>query len=391
MQDALSTLLKPSVLAAGQKVALLRAAVEACPVNISISDLRRPDHPLIYVNPAFSKTTGYTAEQAVGRNCRFLQGPDTDPAVVRTLREAIAERRPVSVELVNYRCDGTRFLNLVELAPVRDLAAGVDAYIGIQHDVTAARQAESTRREREKLEALGRLAGGLSHELNNLLQPIVSYADLLGSRLRSSDTETAEQLAAILECAQAAGNIARSVLNFSRRAAADAAAAPARERIGDAIRFARRLLPTTITLTIEEADDPDAHCAVDGTELIQVVGNLFKNAADAMGGNGEIRVRAVRCGNELVLTIADDGPGMAPEIAARAFEPFFTTKPAGRGTGLGLSAVWGLVQGWGGRISLQTSPGNGARFVIELPLVAAPALDCKEETRGTDDGFDPAY
>jgi len=198
----------------------------------------------------------------------------------------------------------------VELAPVIDLAAGIDAYIGIQNDVTSARAAEATRREREKLEALGRLAGGLAHELNNLLQPIVSYADLLGARLRPEDDETAEQLAAILEPARAAGDITRRVLNFSRCSAPDAAAAPAGERIGDAVRFAKRLLPPGVTVTIEGLDDLGASCAVDTTELIQVVGNLSKNAADAMHERGRITVSAARQDRIAVLSIADDGPGV---------------------------------------------------------------------------------
>ena len=352
----------------GNEAALLRAAVEACPVNITISDLRQPGHPLIYVNPAFTRTTGYTAADAIGHNCRFLQGSETDPAKVKALRDAISARRSIAVELVNYRRDGRPFLNRVELAPVIDPAAGIDAYIGIQNDVTSARAAEATRREREKLEALGRLAGGLAHELNNLLQPIVSYADLLGARLRPEDDETAEQLAAILESARAAGDITRRVLNFSRRSAADAAAAPAGERISDAVRFAKRLLPPGVTVTVEGLDDLGASCAVDATELIQVVGNLFKNAADAMHERGRIAVCVARHDRTVVLTIADDGPGMDAATAARAFEPFFTTKPTGRGTGLGLSAVWGLVQGWGGQISLETAPGQGARFNIEVPL-----------------------
>ena len=365
----------------GNEAALLRAAVEACPVNITISDLRQPGHPLIYVNPAFTRTTGYIAADVIGSNCRFLQGPETDPAKVQALRDAIAARRSIAVEMVNYRRDGRPFLNRVELAPVTDLAAGIDAYIGIQNDVTSARAAEATRREREKLEALGRLAGGLAHELNNLLQPIVSYADLLGARLRPEDDETAEQLAAILESARAAGDITRRVLNFSRRSAADAAAAPAGERISDAVRFAKRLLPPGVTVTVEGLDDLGASCAVDATELIQVVGNLFKNAADAMHERGRIAVSAARQDRIVVLSIADDGPGMDAATAAQAFEPFFTTKPTGSGTGLGLSAVWGLVQGWGGQISLQTAPGQGARFNIEVPLAGTdrPAILAQPE------------
>jgi PAS domain S-box-containing protein len=361
----------PVTLCAPQQAAMLRAAVEACPVNITISDLRRPDHPLLYVNPSFTATTGYTAEEVIGRNCRFLQGPDTDPKAVQAIRAAIAARRSISVELLNYRRDGTPFLNRLELGPVNDPVAGIDAYIGIQTDITAFRAAETTRREREKLEALGRLAGGFAHELNNLLQPIVTYADLLGARLAGQDEATAEQAAAILESAKAARDIARKVLDFARRSAADAALTPAGERIAGAVRFASRLLPPGVAVDCAGLEELSAGCAVDATELIQVMGNLFKNAADAMDGRGRITVRAWQRGERLLLSVADDGPGMDDATAARVFEPFFTTKAMGSGTGLGLSAVWGLVAGWGGRISLDTAPGRGARFTIDIPLNTA--------------------
>jgi PAS domain S-box-containing protein len=354
--------------AASVEAALLLAAVEACPVNITISDLRRPDHPLTYVNPSFTQTTGYAAAEVLGRNCRFLQGPETSPEAVQAIRDAVAARRPLSIELLNYRRDGTPFLNRLELGPVTDRTAGIDAYIGIQTDITAFRAAETTRREREKLEALGRLAGGFAHELNNLLQPIVTYADLLGARLADDDPETAEQVSAILESAKAARDIAGKVLHFARRSAPDAEAAPAGQRLAEAVRFAARLLPPGVTLQVSALEEMTAPWAVDATELVQVLGNLFKNAADAMQGRGRIAVSAAQRGNRLVLRVADDGPGMDAATAARVFEPFFTTKRLGEGTGLGLSAVWGLVEGWGGRITLDTAPGRGARFVIEVPI-----------------------
>jgi PAS domain S-box-containing protein len=358
-----------------QETALLRAAVQACPVNVTISDLRRPGHPLCYVNAAFCATTGYAAEEILGRNCRFLQGPESDPAVIAAMRDAIAARRPISVELVNYRRDGTPFRNRLELAPVTDQARGIDAYIGIQRDITAFRAAETTRREREKLEALGRLAGGFAHELNNMLQPIITYAELLGARLPPGEPGTAEELAVMLDCARAAGDIARQVLHFSRRSAADGRPVPAGERIAQAVRFAVRLLPPGVTVTVRGVEALAGTCTIEPTEMVQVLGNLFKNAADAMAGRGAITVLAQERAGTLVLTVEDDGPGMDPATAGRVFEPFFTTKPMGQGTGLGLSAVWGLVRGWGGQISLDTAPGCGARFVIELPL-AAPAPAC---------------
>jgi PAS domain S-box-containing protein len=361
-----------TVLPAAHEAFVLRAAVEASQVNVTIADMSQPDGPIIYANAAFYRTTGYTPDEVIGRNCRFLQGPDTDRHMVRRMREAIAARVPFTGEILNYRRDRTAFLNRLELAPLVDRGAGLDAYVGIQRDITAFRAAETCRREREKLAALGRLAAGFSHELNNLLQPIVTYADLLAGRLATGDEEASEQLGVILNSARAARSVTAQVLRFARVRAATGLTAPAARLLGDAVRLAARLLPPGVELAVSGIDDVLEECDLDATELLQVFSNLLKNAADAMSGQGLIRIEGHAEAGSLVVTVADTGPGMPPETAARIFEPFFSTKAAGSGTGLGLSTVWGIVTGWGGSISVDTAPGRGARFTLVMPLKPAP-------------------
>ena len=361
--------------------ALLRVAVDASPVCITISDLRRDDAPLIFVNDQFCRTTGHTREQVIGRNCRFLQGEGTDRSVVARMREAIARREPVSIELISYKRTGEPFLNRLDLAPVRDSRLEIDAYVGVQRDITAFRAAEATRREREKMEALGRLASGFSHELNNLLQPIITYGGMLAARPEMAEAEYAEQINTIVDCASAARDITAQVLHFARSGVALSEAEPLSRRRGEAIRMASRLLPPGVSLSIEGVEDLSAACTIDTAELLQVLGNLFRNAANAMDGKGSVRLAAVMEDTTLVLSVSDTGPGVPPELWSRIFEPFFSTKPPGQGTGLGLATAWGIVRGWGGTLTVRNREGGGAEFIIRIPLDRR-STDCGTNNNG---------
>jgi PAS domain S-box-containing protein len=347
---------------------MLRVAVDASPVCISISDMTSPDAPLIFVNKEFCQTTGYGVHEVIGRNCRFLQGEGTNRDTVAQMRAAIERREPICVEMMNYRRSGQPFLNRLELAPVFNPALGIDTYVGVQSDITESRAAEATRREREKMEALGRLASGFSHELNNLLQPIIIYGKLLSTSPEVRDAEFAEQMGTIVDCATAAGDVTAKVLRFARSGVASTHPEPISQRFGDAIRMASRMLPAGVLLEVIGLAELERLCTVDSTDLLQVFGNLFRNASDAMNGEGRIRVTAVIEGSTLSLSVSDTGPGVPLHVISRLFEPFFSTKPPGQGTGLGLSSAYGIVHGWGGSIAVQNRAGSGAEFLLSIPL-----------------------
>jgi PAS domain S-box-containing protein len=358
-----------SVMSEPALAALLRVAVDASPVCISISDMKTPDAPLIFINKAFCDTTSYTIEEVLGRNCRFLQGEGTNRDTVAQMRAAIQRREAVCVEMINYKRSGEPFLNHLELAPVFNPALGIDAYVGVQHDITEFRAAEATRREREKMEALGRLASGISHELNNLLQPIMIYGKLLSSAPELRNSAFAEQLETIVDCAAAAGDVTAKVLRFARSGVATTHPEPISVRFGEAIRMASRLLPAGVSLSVIGIAELDGLCTADSADLLQVFGNLFRNASDAMNGSGRIRLSASVEGSDLVLSVSDTGPGIPAQIVSRIFEPFYSTKPPGHGTGLGLSTAYGIVSGWGGRIAVQNLVGGGAEFLLHVPLL----------------------
>ena len=366
---------------------LLVATIESCPVSISIADALRPGLPLIYVNPSFTRITGYALHEVIERNFDFLQGPDTDPATARRISECLHMKKTCDVEILNYRKDGTPFWNALVFAPlVRH--GQIVAFIGVQSDITDKRAEQQELQRRHRLQALGQLAGGVSHEINNLLQPILSYAELVQTEITASHTTAAKRLGKVLYCAEQARDIVRNVLRFSRTDENTLSELDLAAALSESVEFVRDLLPATITVAVRGIDSDLGVGWINAVEMTQIVTNLLNNAVQAMKGRGEIAVEAgtayvapyqasllgVVAGDYCVVTITDTGPGMDEAVLSRLFEPFFTTKPLGQGTGLGLSVVYGILQNWRGTISASSSSGRGARFTLHIPLVSALAV-----------------
>ena len=219
-------------------------------------------------------------------------------------------------------------------------------------------------RQSQKMDAIGRLAGGVAHDFNNLLLAINGYADFLTSSL---DDATQRRYAEEIRTAgERAAELTHQLLVFSRRQVLQKRAVNLNESVRDIEAMLRRLIGENVT--IELRLDPGLRSvAADPSQMGQVLLNLAVNARDAMSGRGTLVISTRNDGDEVVLEVADDGAGMDPETRARAFEPFFTTKPVGQGTGLGLSTVYGIVTQSGGTIDVRSSPGRGATFVVRLP------------------------
>ena len=365
---------------------LLVATIESCPVSISIADALRPGLPLIYVNPSFTRITGYALHEVIERGSDFLQGPETDPATVRRISECLQAGQFCDVEILNYRKDGTPFWNALMIAPL--VRGGrIVAYIGVQNDITDKRAQQQEFQRRHRLQALGQLAGGVAHEINNLLQPILTYAELVQGEIAANHETAAKRLGKVIFSAEQARDIVRNVLRFSRTDAntlSELALGPA---ISEAVEFVRDLLPATVSVSVSGLEDDLGAGRINAVEMTQIMTNLLSNAAQAMKGRGEIAVEAavshvapyhasllgVESGDYCVVTVSDSGPGMDETVLARLFEPFFTTKPLGQGTGLGLSVVYGILQNWRGSISAASTPGRGARFTLHIPLASPPS------------------
>ncbi|MDQ2102423.1 hybrid sensor histidine kinase/response regulator [Azospirillum isscasi] len=356
----------------------LLAIIDACPVSISVADARQPDVPLVYVNRRFQSLTGYEPAETLGRNCRFLQGPGTDPETAAAIRRAVAGGERIDTRILNYRKDGTPFVNELLLAPIRDGDGAVTAYIGFQSDVTEEARREEAERQRQRMEVMGRMMGGVAHEINNLLQPITLLTQELSDR--HPDDADAPYLDMVLDCARKARRIIGDLLAFSRPGTHMAEPVTAGALVAATLPLVCKAVGPGVVVN-ERTDDAGSALVLraDRTAFAQVLLNLAGNAAAAMGGTGAI---AVTLGLEPAdgaaprrarITVADTGCGMEPAVLERAFEPFFTTKPVGQGTGLGLSVAYGLVKEMGGDIALSSTPGAGTVATLLLPEFEPPA------------------
>ena len=361
-------------------------AILAVSQGILITDATGADDPILYASPGFERLTGYCAAEVVGRNFQFLLGPKTDADDVAKVRAARRECRACTVELLNYRKDGTPFWNALSLSPVRDETGRLTHYVGVHSDVTARRSLEEQLRQSQKMEAIGQLAGGVAHDFNNLLTVINGYSEIVLERL-APDDPLRGLLAEIARAGDRAGSLTRQLLAFSRRQVLEPRVLTLNAVVTDAENMIRRLLGEDVALTANLAPDL-ATVKADAGQVEQVLVNLAVNARDAMPGGGRLTVETrnvtldeaycephadVRPGDYVLLAVSDTGTGMDTATLARVFEPFFTTKPPGKGTGLGLATVHGIVKQSGGHIGVHSEPGRGTSFNVYLPTHGDPA------------------
>lgn len=249
-------------------------------------------------------------------------------------------------------------------------------------DQTEKRRLQEQLIQSEKMSAIGQLIAGVAHDLNNPLASVVGFSDFLSEGVEIPPA-LAEPLQVIRQEAERAATIVKNLLSFARRQAEEREVQAVRPVIDSVLALLRnQLMSLKVEATLEIDDDvPDIE--MNSNQIKQVFVNLLNNAAQAVastGRYGRIRISGERWLDGVAVTVADDGPGMPPDIASRVFEPFFSTKPEGEGTGLGLSICQGIVKEHGGRITVDTAPGEGAAFIVQLPggvrsaRAAPPAL-----------------
>ena len=321
-------------------------------------------------NRAVERQTGFDRAAVADRPPHVLLGPNPEPPDWAAIRDGLADGRPFRAELRGRRTDGTPYWADLSLAPV---GAGPTRWVGIQRDVTDRRKLEAQLRQSQKLEAVGRLADGVAHDFNNILTVVRGAADLL--RDAPSGSDRARELAdEVGKAADRAAGLVRQLLAFSRAGPTNPEPLDLAAVVEDLTGMLRRLIGDAVTLTVDRPAGP-VPVVADRAEVEQVVVNLVVNARDALPAGGRITVGVSETTDPdgrrwARLGVADTGVGMDSATAARAFEPFFTTKGPGKGTGLGLATVYGIITRTGGRVVVDTAPGAGTRVRVDLPWAA---------------------
>ena len=362
--------------------AILYEALDASPIGVAVVITDGPRPEVFYVNAEFERLTGHKTSSLAKRSIAALEPENR--AGWEGVFQALQSSNGGAFELICARRDGTTFLAKLEVAPVRDHPGrAATVFVLNLRDITADRQHADALLQAQKMEALGQLSGGVAHEINNLLQPVLALSDL-GQDIADTDpAKVRKYFEVIASSGRKARDIVRQVLTFARRDAPQLAPYAIAALVTDALHLFQSGLPPGVKLD-RAVDAGDAQAVVNPTQVSQVVLNLVKNAADAMGGKGIVKVEldvvvfdeataaalALTMGRWIRLRVTDHGCGMDAYTLSRVFEPFFTTKLAGQGTGLGLSVVYSIVTSWGGLLKLESEVDRGTIAVVYIPAAS---------------------
>jgi len=361
----------------------LATAVEQAAETIVITDA---SGTILYANPAFEKSSGYTRAEVLGQNPRLLKSGRHHAEFYRQMWGVLGRGEIWHGHFINKRKDGTLYEEEATISPVKDPAGKIVNHVAVKRDVTNEVQLEAQFRQSQKMEAVGKLAGGVAHDFNNLLAVLQMQVSLLksGGELSAEQSQYASDIGTTIERATA---LTRQLLLFSRREMPQPGELDLSASIASLTKMLRRILGEDIELEIKLPAQP-MFVHADAGMMDQVMMNLVVNARDAMLNGGRLVIEAAgvefdesaaaqsppaRPGSFVCLSAADTGSGIPPEILPRIFEPFYTTKDVGKGTGLGLATVFGIVQRHEGWINVTSEVGHGTTFRIYLPRLAGMA------------------
>jgi two-component system, cell cycle sensor histidine kinase and response regulator CckA len=337
-----------------------------------------------YVNPAFEALTGYGREEVCGKTPRILKSGEQPPEVYQEMWKTISAGNVYRGILVNRKKNGELYHVEESISPVRDAAGLITHFIANGRDLTERMRLEAQLLQSQKMDAIGNLAGGVAHDFNNLLTIITSYAELaLDAVPRESPLES--KIQEIILAARRAAELTRQLLAFGRKQPQALRVADLNQVIGRIANTLPRLIGEDIGFTFTRGEGLGS-VRVDPLQIEQILMNLAANARDAMPQGGQLRIETsnqrleddyVQCkkaiiptGRYALITVSDDGNGIPPEHMPHIFEPFYTTKPLGKGTGLGLATVYGIVKQNKGYVWAYSEPKMGTVFKIYLPCVA---------------------
>jgi PAS domain S-box-containing protein len=363
-----------------ESMARLTAVVETAVDGFILIDARGR---ILLFNPACERLFGYRAEEVFHENVKMLMPPTYSVHHDNYIKNFLGtgERKIIGIgrEVVGLRKDGSTFP--MDLSVGEAKQDGESIFVGIIHDLTARKHTEEQLRQAQKMEMVGQLSGGIAHDFNNLLTVIVGNAEHLGEQLRSR--QDLQRIAHdICQAGERGAELTQRLLAFSRRQLLHPREVDCYELLDSMRKLLRRTLRENIEIAIAPA--PEQTLAFDPAQLESSILNLVLNAQDAMPNGGNLTLSTgvaslddhyqtlhpeIEAGEYAMIAVTDDGMGMTAEVAARAFEPFYTTKEVGKGSGLGLSMVYGFTKQSNGHLSIYSEVGLGTTVRIYLPLV----------------------
>jgi PAS domain S-box-containing protein len=340
------------------------------------------DGVIEYVNPAFEVLTGYSREETIGQTPRMLKSEEQTPGIHKELWQTILSGTVFRGILANRKKNGEIFLAEKTITPLRDAEGKITHFISNDRDITERRRLETQLQQAQKMDAIGKLAGGVAHDFNNLLMVISAYAELMLDSV-APEHPLRRNVQEIMTASRRAADLTRQLLAFGRKQVQSLQLVD----LNWIVEEINKMLPRLIGEDIELIFAPGQNLGkvkADLVQIEQIVMNLAANARDAMPKGGKLTIETanvqldedyvqehsiVPAGDYVLLAVTDSGTGIASEHMAHIFEPFYTTKGGGKGTGLGLATVYGIVKQNGGFVWVYSEPGLGTTFKIYLPRV----------------------
>jgi PAS domain S-box-containing protein len=359
------------------KLERLAAVVEQAAESIVITD---KEGIIQYVNPSFEKITGFSAAEAIGNKPNILKSNRHSLDFYQNLWNTVKRGQVWSGRLTNKRKDGLLFSEDATIFPVLNSNDEIVNLVAVKKDVTREVELETQLRQSQKMEAIGQLAGGIAHDFNNIIQALQGYSDLLAEEL-TPESSAGQLIAEFREGTHRAADLTRQLLAFSRRQKIEPKKIAANDHLTNLLKMIGRTIGADIALKFEPGSDA-GNIFADPGQIDQVIMNLCVNARDAMPEGGSLIIKTGQVyldnefcqinpestpGDHLMISIADTGSGMTEDVKMHVFEPFFTTKMAGKGTGLGLATVFGIVKQHKGIIEIETALGRGTTFKLYFP------------------------
>jgi two-component system cell cycle sensor histidine kinase/response regulator CckA len=341
---------------------------------------------ITYVNDKFCEISKYSRDELLGEDHRIINSGYHSKDFIRDIWMTIANGRVWRGEICNRAKDGSIYWVDTTIVPFLDAGGKPFQYTAIRYEVTKRKLAEEHLLRAQRLESIGTLAGGIAHDLNNVLSPILIAVDMIDQG--GKDPQTSRWTGMIRENAQRGAELIKQVLTFARGAVGDRVPTQVRHLLKDMINVLKEIMPKNVSVNFDiQSDLWPVHA--DPNQIYQAVMNLCINGRDAMQAGGVLTLTASNLeidenyaqinplavpGSYILITVADSGHGMTRDVIERIFDPFFTTKEVGKGTGLGLSTAQTIIAAHKGFINAYSEPGKGARFSVYLPAMADSAV-----------------